>query len=189
MGLCDEMAFNADFWVTIGTATPVIALSCILLVNDQSSVILVERTISKQIRIERVRRTVRRTAWYSYLANGLNLTIQSVLFAAALGALATRKDFLPEQIAGVVEASGIILLFYSTIWIVVSKATLNRNKNRLRASKETTNELHSLRRAKLSNFEQSYARRLPTRSLASHVPERGGNRRHRPAPGRQRNRP
>jgi hypothetical protein len=40
------MDFNADFWVNIGTVTPVIALSCILLINDQSSIL--SRRISKK---------------------------------------------------------------------------------------------------------------------------------------------
>ena len=113
------MAFNSDFWVTVGTAAPVIALSAILVFNEQATVLTDRSESEKADFVMRV--TAYQAATFLYFLNGLNAAIQGAMFFAALASLATRYAPIPEYGAAFIEAAGIILLLMSTYLTILTR--------------------------------------------------------------------
>ena len=122
------MSFNSDFWVTIGTAAPVVALSCILIVSDQVSIISSRR--ARKLRLTKSSGTVFGVVVISYVINCVNLLIQAWVFYNALDGLATRTNFAPERVTAFVETFSVFLLFASTALIVAAKIPLKKDEDR-----------------------------------------------------------
>jgi hypothetical protein len=92
--------FNPDFNVAIATAAPVIALSCIVLINGQVEITSRKRTARKAGALI--------PATTSYWLNGINITAQAVIFYNALYCLAIQKNYWPYQTIAIVEALRVI---------------------------------------------------------------------------------
>lgn len=157
------MSFNSDFWVTIGTTAPVISLSCILLINDQSK-ILASRQSGKVFIFKRHVR-IRTVITISYMINSLNLLLQAILFYNALDGLATRANFSPERVTAGVEAFGVFLLLFSTILIIASNLALKNDEDRRLAREKTearrlVQEKEEARRLDLKQLSISRSRKI-----------------------------
>lgn len=112
------MSFKPDFYVAIATAAPVIALSCVLLLNDQAGIIFKWPIARKAGAL--------RPMIASYATNTLNLAVQAVVFFSALDGLATDKNYLPSLATALFETYSILALILSTGFIAVAKFRLYR---------------------------------------------------------------
>jgi hypothetical protein len=131
------MSYNSDFLVTVGTAAPVIALSCILLFSNLVDVASNEHVNNKEATLYNSRITVAQALIYSYFVNGLNLGFQAAMLYAALESLATRKNYWPEEVGVGIEAIAIILLLISTLFVAVAKLGLKKYEDRLPVRRST----------------------------------------------------
>ncbi|HEX3962268.1 MAG TPA: hypothetical protein VHZ03_37515 [Trebonia sp.] len=143
------MNFAPDFWVATAAATPVIALSAIVLINDQGSIFADAQ--SKKILFGSFIGTLRRAAFISYFLNSINLVLQSVIFGYSLVSLALETDFIPKIIAAIAENSSIGFLFFSTIIIVICKAKIKVEGNKITSQevRQARNRLETYNQRKM----------------------------------------
>jgi hypothetical protein len=105
------MSFNSDFWIAVGAAAPVIALSTVVTANDTLSQL--RKVQGKEDRRPSRQREIRRLAlraWFVYLLNGTNLAFQAVALLSALNSIANQQDFYYKVFFIWVETGGIIAL-------------------------------------------------------------------------------
>ena len=151
------MSFNPDFWVATATAAPVIALSSIVLINDQGTIIGDAR--SRKILFGNFIGTVFRAATISYLLNGINLLLQFTIFTVSLGNLATEGGIaIPEPLTAFVEGFSIIFLFFSTGIIVVCRVKIRVHERRAQEAQEADDRSEGYNKRKMENARRALIR-------------------------------
>lgn len=104
------MGFHADFWVVVGTAAPVIALSCVVSTNDNI------RRLYAAPRTKSFRSTLKwKLEMLTYFTNVTNLGLQLVTMGYALVSLAIDRNKMSPALAVKNEVLGLTLLIMSTV--------------------------------------------------------------------------
>jgi hypothetical protein len=116
--MTNDSGFNADFWVAVAAAAPVIALSCI--VGFKDPIILMANKIAKT-----ARSGSGITAWHlalaSYVSNSINIYIQGAVFIISLLSLAGKSPDAPSWLMIALEGFGLYLLSASNIAAAASE--------------------------------------------------------------------
>lgn len=106
------MTFHADFWVVVGTASPVIALAAVISITDALST----RTVSLPAgRGRRQRRVESPIAAVPYALSALDVMLQCAVLWMALDSLANEQNAVPIVIPIVAEVVGLAMLAYAAV--------------------------------------------------------------------------
>ena len=117
------MTLHTDFWVVVGTASPVISLAAIVSASD-SATLKVRRT-GENWRISYYRPLYRISIYI--------VCLQCFAFFLALDSLSIGHDFTKPVFATAAEVAGLVLLLYASVLI---SAQRNRNLEQRPKSKK-----------------------------------------------------
>lgn len=137
------MTYHPDFWVVAGTASPVIALSCIVIAGNQLNIVL---TLIRQ------RRTASNSPYYPVLIIailGLVFNVVSFAFEAetllfSLGSLAKEEDFASTLLVTDEQYISLIFLFSATLLTAATRIiTEHRTKDSLHSAEHIADNYES----------------------------------------------
>lgn len=160
------MTFHTDFWVVVGTAAPVIALSTILVSGDQLQV-----GIDLEITTGKAPGDIPLWKWpeeyyamfFWYLVTTVITFLQAATLFFSLMSLVQEHNYVSTTFVAAAESASIVLLGLSTLRLIQQKDW----------AKQVAQENHSLsRRSKIlrhpSRKPQRNAHRRANRYLSSH---------------------
>jgi hypothetical protein len=121
------MSFKADFWVVIGTAAPVIALSCIVLIIDQFT--LRQDIAEAKLCENRYRDQLPNPSFMAnlaYIVNASTAAIQAGMLSVALSSLAAEKSEMPVTLAIIAETGSLAALVFTVCLMALGKNQVRR---------------------------------------------------------------
>lgn len=121
------MRFHSDFWAVAGTAAPVIALSCIVLIADTlNHVYEWGHEISPKPGRRSLKAQIMVFVFLNYLINGLNITLQANALFQSLTSLLDEKNSANTGFITQIEALGIAGLVISTLLTVIVRILISQ---------------------------------------------------------------
>jgi hypothetical protein len=114
------MAYHSDFWVVTGTAAPVIALSSVVLLSDQTS-LLIEVLGSKGLsRLTYL--AACGCASFAFIFNIGNIITQTTILFVSLQTLTTESERVMPYAVTKSMVAGLVLLVMTLVLSPISKS-------------------------------------------------------------------
>jgi hypothetical protein len=115
------MAYHSDFWVVTGTAAPVIALSSVVLLSDQTS-LLIEVLGSKGLSRLTYYLAACGCASFAFIFNIGNIITQTTILFVSLQTLTTESERVMPYAVTKSMVAGLVLLVMTLVLSPISKS-------------------------------------------------------------------